>query len=123
STPAVPCRYPASGGREPPENASSGGSRPPLARRLGSGVETGVDALRLGQIMCLARQVELQARLSGQPQRQPHGERAAAAQLAVQRHLAAEQSRQLARNRKSQAGSRVLACQRVGPLPELLEDQ
>ena len=68
-------------------------------------------------------QVELQPRLLAQLQRQPDGERAAAAQLALQRHLAAEQLRQLADDRQAQAGAGVLAGQRVAGLAELLEDQ
>ena len=56
-------------------------------------------------------------------QRQAHRERAAAAQLALQTHVAAQQLGQLADDRQPQAGAGVLARQRVAGLAELLEDQ
>ena len=73
--------------------------------------------------MLFGGQVELQARLLAQLQRQADGERAAPAQLALQRDLAAQQLRQLADDRQAQAGAGVFARQRIARLAELLEHQ
>src|SRR5262249_30970568 len=86
-------------------------------------VNARVDSPSFRQVNTFPRQVQFQASLSAEEQRQPHRESAATADLALQRYLAAQNACQLAGDRQSQPGAAVLARQWVGALAKLLEDQ
>src|SRR5262249_51413198 len=68
-------------------------------------------------------EVELQPRLLAELEGQTDGKRAAATQLALQRHFSAEQLHELLDDGQAQTGPRVLARQRIARLAELLENQ